>query len=336
MPKSCKFFSECKSPAVFQIPHSRLSLCRHHYLKNVEKRVKELIEKKHMFHPHREEKLLVAASGGKDSQVLLSIIKKIYPEGLDVEALYIELGISHKNYSQDSSIVARKYCEELNIPFNELNVKDTYGFSIDDINKLSTTVENRKWKFEKDPMRGECSYCGALKRYMINKYAFENGFTSVATGHNLTDETTQLMNNFFNMDLNFLAKSGPVADVHLPKLVPRVKPLFFISEEEIVMYAYFAGIDHLRTECGYSANVPNIQLKKALKNIEDYRRGNNLSLARRYHKIMQPVIKKAVHSDKTTDKVCNSCGFPTYGKKCNFCKMVEVLAERFQQLKIDL
>ncbi|WP_371806144.1 ATP-binding protein [Candidatus Lokiarchaeum ossiferum] len=298
--------------------------------------MKELIEKKHMFHPDRDEKLLVAASGGKDSQVLLSIIKKLYPVGLDVEALYIELGISQENYSQDSGIVARKFCEELNIPFHQLNVKDTYGFNIDDIHQLNAEVEDRKWKFDKDPMRGECSYCGTLKRYMINKFAFENGFTCVATGHNLTDETTQLMNNFFNMDLNFLAKSGPVADVHIPKLVPRVKPLFFISEEEIAMYAYFADIAHLGTECAYSTHVPNIQLKKALKEIEDYRRGNNLSLARRYHKIMQPVIEKAVHSDKSNDKLCSVCGFPTFGKKCKFCKTIAVLTDRFQQLKIEL
>ena len=336
MPKSCKFFSECKSPAAYRIPHSHLSLCRDHYIANVEKRVKRLIEKKHMFHPHRGEKLLVAASGGKDSQALLSMIKKIYPEGLDVEALYIELGIAHQHYSQDSAAIAKKFCAELNIPFHQINVKEKYGFDLDDIHKLNTVVQERKLKFEKEPMRGECSYCGALKRYLINDFAYTNGFTSVATGHNLTDETTQLVNNFFNMDLNFLAKSGPVADVHLSKLIPRVKPLFFISEEEIVMYAYFAKIDHLGTECAYSRHVPNTQLKRVLKDIEVYRRGNNLSVARRYHKIMQPVIKNAISSGKTVDRVCEICGFPTYAKKCSFCKTVGVLTERFHQAKINL
>ena len=34
-------------------------------------------------------------------------------------------------------------------------------------------------------------------------------------------------------------------------------------------------------------------LKIQQANIEAYRRGNNLSVARRYHKIMQPVIKNA-------------------------------------------
>ena len=109
-PRKCKLWSECHNDAVYQLPHANLALCKDHYLLNVQKRVKRLIEKKHMFHPHRNEKLLIAASGGKDSQVLLHLIKNIYPEGLDIEALYINLGISKKLYSDDSEKVARDCC----------------------------------------------------------------------------------------------------------------------------------------------------------------------------------------------------------------------------------
>ncbi|MHA1674637.1 MAG: hypothetical protein ACTSYI_13545 [Promethearchaeota archaeon] len=42
----CKFWADCHERAVYQIPHSKLALCRVHYLANVEKRVKTLIEKK--------------------------------------------------------------------------------------------------------------------------------------------------------------------------------------------------------------------------------------------------------------------------------------------------
>ena len=70
-PRHCKFFQECGNKASYQIPYSRLNLCTEHFLKNVQNRVKKFILKKHMFHPFRNEKVLVAASGGKDSQVLL-------------------------------------------------------------------------------------------------------------------------------------------------------------------------------------------------------------------------------------------------------------------------
>jgi len=78
--KYCKFFTECKSKAVYRIPHSNLALCKDHFLANVEKRVQKLILKSHIIHREGKNKILIALSGGKDSQVLLSIIKKLYPE----------------------------------------------------------------------------------------------------------------------------------------------------------------------------------------------------------------------------------------------------------------
>ena len=330
MPKYCKFYSECKKIAVYQIPHSKLSLCKAHFLKNVEKRVKKIVEKKHMFHPDRGEKLLVAASGGKDSQVLLSIIKKLYPENLNVEAIYVELGIKEKGYSKNSGTIAQKLCQKLSIPFHSINIEEDYGFTIDSIYNLKKTYKEKKLVLEKNPFKGECSYCGTFKRYVINKFASENKFSAVATGHNLTDEATQLINNFFNMDLNYMAHSGPILNADIETLIPRVKPLFYISEDEIVMYAYYAKIEHFEAECPFSIHVPNGKLKQIIKEIEEYRRGNTISLLRQYQKHMKPVILKSISSSKKSENVCKICGQPTFARKCSFCKMVETLKKRFQ------
>ena len=326
----CKFWAECHERAVYQIPHSKLSLCRVHYLANVEKRVKTLIEKKHMFHPHRGEKLLVAASGGKDSQVLLSLLKKIYPDGLEIEALYIELGINKRDYSRGSGIAARKYCATLNIPFHSISMKDTYNISMDDIHKLKedSLKKDVGQNNEDEGFRGECSYCGTFKRYLINKYAVENGFTAVATGHNLTDEATSLVNNFFNVDLMFLARSGPVNDSKVPRMVPRVKPLFYISEEEVMMYTYFAQIPHFSSECPYAPQSPNTKLKGVLNELETNRRGNMISLMRRYQKVMKPVIRAAKFDKKPAVSTCQTCGMTSLGKVCSFCRTIATLQEK--------
>ncbi len=336
MPKSCKLFEECKKPAVYQIPHSKLALCAHHYLVNVEKRVKRLIEKKHMFHPDRDEKILIATSGGKDSQILLHIIKKLYPIGLEIHALFIELGIKEKNYSTDSKRIAKELCDKLQVPFHEINTETEFGITIDKISQLKKYFLGKNIIFESNPMKGECSYCGIIKRYTINKFAFVNNFTAVVTGHNLTDESTQLMNNFFNVNLNLMANSGPIVNSKIQKLVPRVKPLFFISEEEIIMYAYFSKIKFLETECPYSINVPNAKLKIVMKKIEKNRTGNTIGLMRRFHKIMQPTIKNAIYSEKKIDKTCKICQFPTFSNKCSFCKMLDILSERFKEADIGM
>ena len=128
-----------------------------------------------MFHPFRNEKVLVAASGGKDSQVLLHILKQIYPEGLDLHALYIDLGIKSHQYSPDSLTVAQKYCEELQIPFHVLKLEEEYNMTIGEIYNLYQTYKQNGWINETNSFRGMCAYCGSFKRYNINKFANEIG-----------------------------------------------------------------------------------------------------------------------------------------------------------------
>ncbi len=330
----CKFFSECKQKAVYRIPHSNLALCKDHFLKNVEKRVKKLVEKKHMFHPGANEKVLLALSGGKDSQVLLTVLKNLYPEGVQFEGLYIELGIAQHGYSADSGVIAAELCRKLGVPFHVINVKEDYGLSIDDINWAKRQFALHKWPMGKmGHFKGECSYCGMLKRYSINKYAAENDFFAVLTGHNLTDESTALLNNFLNMDLMFLSRPGPMVDSKHELLVPRGKPLFYVSEEEVMMYAYFAGIPHLPTECPYSLQSPNQKLKAELKEIESHRRGNMISLMRRYYKVMQPVLKAELPKKTREERRCSVCGMPTFSKKCSFCRTLNTLVKKHREAR---
>jgi len=206
MVKYCKFYRECKSKAVFRIPHSNLALCKYHFIANVEKRVQKLVHKSHIVRREGKNKILIALSGGKDSQVLLSIMKKLYPDNIELHGLYIELGISVENYSKDSGLIAKSLCDKLEVPFHNINVKQQNGFNIDDIHNLKQVIEKNKQKSEIDQIRGECSYCGLLKRHYTNKYALDNEFSAVLTGHNLTDEASSLVNNFFNVDIGFLKK----------------------------------------------------------------------------------------------------------------------------------
>ncbi len=338
-PRKCKFFEECHADAIYQIPYSKLSLCKDHLLSNVQKRVRTLVEKKHMFHPNRNEKVLVAASGGKDSQVLLHILKHIYPENLEIHALYIDLGINSRQYSPDSLLAAQKLCKEYDYPFHVINIQKEYGMSIDEIHKLLQTYRNQDWINDKNSFRGMCSYCGSFKRYNINKFAKENGFTVVATGHNLTDETTQLVNNFFNVQLQFLEKTGPVNDSEMDELVPRVKPLFYISEDQIMMYAYYAQIPHNPTECPYAERSPTNKLKTVMKKIEENRPGNMITTMRRFQRVLKKPIQEHVahkYSDEEAKSLCNRCGRPTFSHTCAFCRMLDSLNARFSRVKADL
>ena len=116
-----------------------------------------------------------------------------------------------------NKLLAEDLCKKLQIPFHIINTSREYGLSIDKINQLISVLKEKKRSFERNPMKGECSYCGTIKRYSINKFASEAYFTTVVTGHNLSDESTQLMNNFFNVNLNLMAHSGPIINSKIKK-----------------------------------------------------------------------------------------------------------------------
>ena len=156
-------------------------------------------------------------------------------------------------------------------------------------------------------------------------------------GHNLTDESTSLINNFFDQNLMSLSGNGPKAESDVEGNIPQIKPLYEISEEEIVMYAYYSKIDFLPTECPYSDQSPNLKLKKAVQEIEDGRKATMISLVRKYRKNIKPILTEAFQSQviEHQEEVgkCESCGSPSYSKLCPFCKLTSFLKERFNQSK---
>jgi hypothetical protein len=62
----------CGQKAVVNMRHHKLALCKKHYLEWIPEQTERFIEKYKMF--TRQEKVLVAVSGGKDSLSLWDIL----------------------------------------------------------------------------------------------------------------------------------------------------------------------------------------------------------------------------------------------------------------------
>jgi uncharacterized protein (TIGR00269 family) len=336
--KKCKYYHQCKNAAVVLVPHSNTPLCKEHFIQNIEDRTLKTISTFKLIDFNRSEKILVALSGGKDSQTLLTILVKslrdhLTQKLLTIEALYIDLGISPGSYSHDSGLEAQKLCSELGIPFHNIDVKKEYGFDIDDVHQLRTKLYRSKHNSKYGHFRGECSYCGLLKRYSINQFAIQHGFTKLATGHNLTDESTALISNFLNVDLDLMARAGPTTETDVEMLVPRIKPLYFIYENETILYAFYANVHHLATECEYANDNPMLRVKRSLQQIENYRRGNMLHLMRKFQSHIKPLLFAQIPEYKLIDKKCASCGMATYLDRCSFCTTRDRLLSQIQEMK---
>ena len=77
----------CGEKAVINMRQHKLALCKEHYLDWLPEQVERAIQKYHMF--TRDERILVAVSGGKDSLSLWDILDRLEYKA---DGLYIGLG----------------------------------------------------------------------------------------------------------------------------------------------------------------------------------------------------------------------------------------------------
>lgn len=124
-----------------------------------------------------------------------------------------------------------------------LGYKDLYGWTMDQI----VQVIGRK---------NNCTYCGVFRRQALQRGAVKLKCNKIITGHNADDIAETVLMNLLRGDLNRLggcanAISGE-GDVDDAISLPRVKPLKYSYEKQIVLYAYHKKLDYFSTECIYS------------------------------------------------------------------------------------
>ncbi|ASI99948.1 tRNA-5-methyluridine(54) 2-sulfurtransferase [Thermococcus celer] len=288
----CKF---CDRPAFIKLHYPRMYLCPEHFTEYFERKVKRTIERYRMIGP--DERILVVVSGGKDSAVTAHVLKKL---GYNVECLHINLGIGE--YSAKSEEYAKRQCETLGVPLHIVRVRELLGKGIGEVRTRRPT----------------CSYCGLTKRYIFNKFAHDNGFDAVATGHNLDDEASFILANLMNWNTQYLAKQGPVTPSQFNgKLVKKVKPLYELTEREVVAYALANGIEYEMEECPHAAGATTLEYKAILNGMEEKRPGTKINFVKGY------LRKKALFEtelEETELRECRTCGMPSNGEVCSFCR----------------
>jgi uncharacterized protein (TIGR00269 family) len=287
--------SICKKPTFARVEYMRKNYCKEHFIEFIESKVKNTIEKFRMIKD--DDKILVALSGGKDSLAVLHILHKLFPD--NITAVHINLGIGE--FSKESERVVREFCKKLGVKLIIYNLKENYSFSILDL-------------------KGErvCGMCGTIKRYLLNKLAYEKGFNKLALGHNLDDELSFILNSLISGDLHQLSRIGPVTETK-GKLIGRIKPLYKVYEDEVRKYCEAAGIIPVKLECPNSKFTKQRVYKKALDLIEEKSPGTKLTFISSFLKKIKPILPK----EEVKLNECKVCGFPTTSEVCSFCKIVD-------------
>jgi uncharacterized protein (TIGR00269 family) len=294
----------CPSQPVIYLPYAREHLCKKHFCELFERRVKRTIRNYSML--NAGEKVGIALSGGKDSFALLHALSSVR-ESLPFEltALTIDEGIP--GYRDRAIENASKRCRELGIGQHVFSFKEEYGTTISEIGKKGK--ENL------------CSYCGVLRRKILNSKARELSIDKIATGHNLDDVAqTAFLNLIRNEPLRFARFNEPISNSD--KFVRRIRPLREIREKEVAAYAFLHGHTYNSGCCCPNAkNALRWSVRHNLNSLEDAYPGTKSKVASSFN-CLPGIVRDSLREKGGELLFCKECGEPSSTELCMACRML--------------
>jgi len=299
---------KCGEKASVNMRQHKLALCKDHYLEWIPEQTERFIKKYEMF--TRDEKVLVAVSGGKDSLALWDILVRL---DYQADGLYIDLGIEeHISYSSESKRLAQKFAHENNLTLHVVDVEKEYGQPIPVLADLTHRGKGRP-----------CSVCGLTKRHIMNRIARDLGYAVLATGHNLDDEAAVLLGNTLNWLGEYLLRQGPVLP-ESPGLARKVKPLFRFYEREMAAYTLLRGIEYIYDECPFAVGSKSIYYKDLLDQLETERPGAKLTFYLNFLEVREKGLFAGQEQVQAELHPCPNCAQPTSAPGlCSFCRLME-------------
>ncbi|XP_059474798.1 cytoplasmic tRNA 2-thiolation protein 1 [Neocloeon triangulifer] len=305
MPVSCT--TQCGRRAILRRPKTGTALCKECFFEAFETEVHHTITSGNLFQP--EQVVAIAASGGKDSTVLAYIMKHLndkYDYKLNLMLLSIDEGIT--GYRDDSLDTVKQNKEDYQLPLKILSYQDLYGWTMDKI-------------VEEVGKKNNCTFCGVFRRQALERGAVMMGASCIATGHNADDIAETVLMNIMRGDIARLGRccsSVTSSDGALP----RVKPLKFCYEKEIVMYAYFRKLVYFSTECVFAPNAYRGHARTFLKDLERIRPSVIMDIIHSGENLMfQSGVKTPQQS------TCVRCGHVSSQELCQACTLLTCLNE---------
>ena len=192
------------------------------------------------------DKIAVGVSGGKDSMLLLKVLKayqKFKTKNFTFYAVFLDLGFG--NVDKET---LKNYCDEIGV---ELIINDST-----DVYKILSCHKNSSGNLP-------CSICSRMKKAAINKVAHELNCNKVAFAHHLDDAIeTFLMNAIYGGRVATFAPKMHLTNTDLVF----IRPFILVREKDIVATCRNENIPIIKSPC------PNdhITMREEAKNMLKY------------------------------------------------------------------
>ena len=192
----------------------------------------------------KDDRILVGASGGKDSTVLIKYLAN-RTKRPDCNFEYKALNIQ-TDFAPPFPEKIKNFFEEWNVPFETINV-----------NILERVKSGQKMN---------CWWCSTQRRTELLNYAIKNGYNKIALGHHLDDVLETLLMNILNKtELSTM----------IPKLkydnypITIIRPLYYVFEERIIEYARENDFYGFTCSCNYQENSDRKNARQKLEHLTD-------------------------------------------------------------------
>jgi len=267
---------------------------------NIQTQVKNTIDKYKIC--DKKEKILVAMSGGKDSTVVAYLLHKL---GYNIQGLYINLGLGH--YSERCEKAIKQLCEDLGIKLHIYNFNKKHGSSMC---YLRTAIQSKK-------SLKNCAICGVIKKWILNKEARRLKVNKIATGHHLDDEAQTFFLNILKGSPQLSANTGTITrNKSDKKFIPRIKPLFYVLEEDIRKFSKKQKLPIVYESCPCAIDSYRIQIRKLFKTFSEKDKKN---IIKNFDK-----VKGNIKKSKLKIKYCQLCGEPARKNICKRCELLKI------------
>lgn len=288
----------CDKKAIISQP----SLCEDHFDKFMLDTVSSTIKKFNLF--SKDSNILVAVSGGKDSLSLIDILLRL---GYSVTGLFIDEGI--KNYREHSIEDLDLFSSQKNFKVLKHSFKQEFGFTLD------SAILTKQLH--------ACTICGTLRRHSLNK--FSEGFDCIATGHNLDDESQTILMNIARGNTDLFLRLGPISK-ESDVFTQRVKPFFYLTEKQILVYSLIRKIRVFYGECPYAYSSYRAFLRDELNKLENDFSGTKRNIVDTYLALKESISSTLTSAQKSVQK-CSICQQPSKNSICKACQIQAKIKE---------